>query len=170
MFVLRLFKMVAKQTEYSRLEQMSVIKFFVAKKWKPYKIYKRMCDVYEEACFSKKKKKKKKKKFINGINITFPLHTWAKTSLLEHKDLSSLLISLKKAQVNSASYFQIFKKRYLIYWMIFVYQNIDSIIICLCLLIIKYWLPTSILFILNFILYSYLLMKITHIVLFEAFQ
>ena len=51
--ILRLFKMITNQTECSRLEQRSVIKCSVAEKCKPCEIYKRMCDVYGEVCFSK---------------------------------------------------------------------------------------------------------------------
>ena len=54
--------MVANQTEYSRLEQRSVIKYLVTEKYKLYEIYRRMWDVYGEACFSPKK-------FTNGQNM-----------------------------------------------------------------------------------------------------
>ena len=47
--------MVANQTECTRLEQSSLIKFLVAEKFKPCEIYRRMCDVYRETCFSHKK-------------------------------------------------------------------------------------------------------------------
>ena len=40
------------KTEFSNLEQMSVIKFLLAKKYKPCEIYRRMYDVYREAGFS----------------------------------------------------------------------------------------------------------------------
>ena len=40
------------QLKYLRLGQRSVIKFLVAEKSKPCEIYRRMCDVYGEACFS----------------------------------------------------------------------------------------------------------------------
>ena len=43
---------MANQTEYSRLEQRSLMKFLVAEKCKPYEIYKRIYDVYGEACFN----------------------------------------------------------------------------------------------------------------------
>ena len=50
-FVLRLFKIAAaNQTECSRLEQRSVIKFVVAEKCKPCEMYRRMCDIYGETC------------------------------------------------------------------------------------------------------------------------
>ena len=49
------------KSECSRLEQRSVIKFLVADKCKPCEIYRRMCDVYWEACFSQKSLK-------NGLN------------------------------------------------------------------------------------------------------
>ena len=38
----------------SRIEQISVIKFLVAEQCKPSEIFRRMSDVYEEACFSQK--------------------------------------------------------------------------------------------------------------------
>ena len=46
--------MAQNQTEISRLEQRSVIKFLVAGKGKPHEIYRRMCDMYGEACLGKK--------------------------------------------------------------------------------------------------------------------
>ena len=46
--------MVANQTEYSRLEQQSVIKSLVVEKYKLCEIYRRICDVYSETCFNKK--------------------------------------------------------------------------------------------------------------------
>ena len=46
--------MVANQTVYSSFEQRSIIKFSVAEKSKPCEIYRRMCDVYREECFSQK--------------------------------------------------------------------------------------------------------------------
>ena len=46
-YLLQLFKMVSKQTECSRLERSSLIKFLVAKKGKPFEIY----NMYREACF-----------------------------------------------------------------------------------------------------------------------
>ena len=45
-FLLRLFKNMSNQTECSRLEQRSVIKFLVAEKCKPCEIYRRIYDVY----------------------------------------------------------------------------------------------------------------------------
>ena len=39
-----------------RIEQRSVIKSLVTEKCKPYEIYRTLCDVYRDACFSKKKK------------------------------------------------------------------------------------------------------------------
>ena len=53
-FVLRLFKIEATQTERSWLEQRSVIKFLVAEKRKLCDIFGRMCDMLEEVCFSLK--------------------------------------------------------------------------------------------------------------------
>ena len=42
------------KSEFSRLEQRTVIIFLVAEMCKAYEIYRRMCDVYEEVCFSPK--------------------------------------------------------------------------------------------------------------------
>ena len=44
--------MVANQ--YSKLEQRSVINFLLAEKCKPCEIYRRICNVYGETCFSEK--------------------------------------------------------------------------------------------------------------------
>ena len=67
--------MVANQKECSRFQR-SVIKILVAEKSKLCEIYRRMCDVSREACFSKKKKRKKKKKmFTNELNMSLPLQT-----------------------------------------------------------------------------------------------
>ena len=41
-----------KSNKFSRHEQRSVIKFLVAEKCKPYEIHRKICDVYQEACFS----------------------------------------------------------------------------------------------------------------------
>ena len=46
--------MKVNQTEYSWLEQRSVIKFLEVEKYIRYEIYTRMFDVYKEACFSQK--------------------------------------------------------------------------------------------------------------------
>ena len=54
-FILRLFKTSANQTDLSRFEKMSVINFRVAEKCKPCEIYRMMYDVYRKACFGKKK-------------------------------------------------------------------------------------------------------------------
>ena len=47
--------MVANQTEFSRYEYISVLKFCVVQMYKPWKTYKRICDVDGETCFSLKK-------------------------------------------------------------------------------------------------------------------
>ena len=60
LLVLRLFKMVKNQAEWSRLEQTSMINFFLVEKCKPCEIYWRMFNVYGEACFNQKM-------FINGL-------------------------------------------------------------------------------------------------------
>ena len=46
--------MLANQIECTRFEQRSVIKYLVAEKCKLCEIYRRICDVYGEACFSLK--------------------------------------------------------------------------------------------------------------------
>ena len=46
--------MAANETQCSRIEQRSLIKFLLAEKCKPREIYRRICDVYGEACFSQK--------------------------------------------------------------------------------------------------------------------
>ena len=46
--------MAANKAEYSRLKPMSVIKFLDAGKCKPCEVYRRLCAVYGEACFSQK--------------------------------------------------------------------------------------------------------------------
>ena len=45
--------MVANQTQCSKFQQRSIMKFLVADKYKPCEIYRRMYYVYGEACFSK---------------------------------------------------------------------------------------------------------------------
>ena len=51
--------------QYSRFKKISVIKFLIAKKYKPYEIYWRMCDVHGEAYFSQNM-------FTNRLNIGLP--------------------------------------------------------------------------------------------------
>ena len=51
----------------SKLEQRYVVKFLVTKKYKPCENYKRMCDMYGEAYFSKKKS------VYNKLNMTLIL-------------------------------------------------------------------------------------------------
>ena len=46
--------MIANQTEFSILEQRSFIKVLPSVKCKPCDIYRRMCDVYGKARFTKK--------------------------------------------------------------------------------------------------------------------
>ena len=53
-FVLKLFKMATVQIERSRLEHMSVSKFLLAEKCKPWEIKRTLCDGNKEACFGKK--------------------------------------------------------------------------------------------------------------------
>ena len=53
-------------TEWSRLKQKSIIKFLVVEKSKPWEIYRRMCDVYQEAWFSRREEKEKM--FTNVLN------------------------------------------------------------------------------------------------------
>ena len=58
--------MVTNQSEHPVLELRGVIKSFFAEKCKPSDVYRRMCDVYEKACFSLKM-------FANGVNMGFSL-------------------------------------------------------------------------------------------------
>ena len=44
--------MTANQFEYFRIEQRSVMKCLLAEKYKQYRIYGRMRDVYGDACFT----------------------------------------------------------------------------------------------------------------------
>ena len=55
--------MVANQIKCSKREQRSNMEFLVVEKCKPYKIFRRTCDVYQEACFSEKI-------FTDGLNMT----------------------------------------------------------------------------------------------------
>ena len=57
--------MASNQTEYFRLEQKSLTEILVAEKSKPCEIYKRMCDMYGEACFNEKI-------CSNGLNTDLP--------------------------------------------------------------------------------------------------
>ena len=75
-FVLRLFKMAANQTKFSRLKQMFVMRFLSADKCKLYRIYRKMCDVYREACFSQNM-------FTNWLNMGLPPGTCVKNTVHE---------------------------------------------------------------------------------------
>ena len=112
-FVLGLLRIVANQTECSRLEQRSVIKFLLAEKCKPCEIYTRMCIVYREAWLSQRL-------LTNGLNIGLPLRVRVKKTVngaethwfsgkkkfqaqqsvkKEHERDQWQLISLKKVQL-----------------------------------------------------------------------
>ena len=54
LFLLRLFKMAANQTGCSRIEKKSAIKYLIDEKNKLSEIYRRMYDMYGEACLSQK--------------------------------------------------------------------------------------------------------------------
>ena len=54
-FVSKLFITEANQTQYSRPEQRSVVKFFMAEKCKPCENLQKYAYVYEKICFSQKK-------------------------------------------------------------------------------------------------------------------
>ena len=58
--------MVANKPVCSRFEQRNVIKCFLAEKYKPCDIDKRIWDVYGEACFGQKM-------FPSGVNVDFLL-------------------------------------------------------------------------------------------------
>ena len=66
--------MVSNQAEYSKLEKRFVIKVLGAEKCKSCEIYRRMCDVYEEARFCRKI-------FINGLNIGLPQQVLVKNTV-----------------------------------------------------------------------------------------
>ena len=65
--------MAANQSAHSL--NRSVIKFLMVEEYKPHEIYRRMCDVYGEACFSKKKE------FTNELNIGLLLSAWVKKTV-----------------------------------------------------------------------------------------
>ena len=52
----------------------SVIKCLIAENFKPWKIYRRVCDMFREACFSQKM-------FPNELNMGLPLYDWVKKTL-----------------------------------------------------------------------------------------
>ena len=72
------FKMVTNQTESSGLEQKSVIKFLEDDKCKPCEIYRRICNVFREACFSQRM-------FTNELVIGLPLWVWIKKTVYGEK-------------------------------------------------------------------------------------
>ena len=67
-FIWRLLMMVSNQTECSSIEQSSFLKYLVASRYKPWEIYRKMCDLYREACFSQNI-------LTNGLNMGLPLQT-----------------------------------------------------------------------------------------------
>ena len=81
---LRQFKIATYQTECSRLEQRSVIKFLLVEKCKPYEIYKRMCNECWEACFCFKKM------FTNGLNM-FAIVSLSKKESTKWEHMDSLV-------------------------------------------------------------------------------
>ena len=94
-FVLRLFKKAKNQTDCSRLEQSSVIKFLAAEKFKQWEILLRMCHVYEEVYFTLKKKQKKNL-FIDGLNWNDSSWSWNTDSPL--KKMFKAQWSVKKSE------------------------------------------------------------------------
>ena len=76
--------MVANQRKCSRLEQRSVIKFLVAEKYKPCKIYRRMCDTFGEGCFSVKK-------FYKSVKHEFSAMSQSGKTLTSKEDLECFL-------------------------------------------------------------------------------
>ena len=69
--------MVSNQTAYSKLEQRSVSKFLIAEKCKQCEIYRKINDVYGEACLSQNKI------LTNGLNAGLPL--WACVEKTVHR-------------------------------------------------------------------------------------
>ena len=90
MFLLRQFKIASSQTEYSRHEQRPIIKFLVAEKFKPHKIYKRMGNMYGEASFSQKNVFKWSKLFKESRN-----------SIQNEESLSRLTMVITPEMVNA---------------------------------------------------------------------
>ena len=68
-FVLRLFKIVTNQTQCTRLEQRSIIKFLIPEKSKPCEICRRMCDFTEKHVLVKKM-------FTKGLIMGLPQVAW----------------------------------------------------------------------------------------------
>ena len=92
-FILMLFKMIANQTQGFGLEQRSVIKFLVVEKYKSCKIYfKKTCDMYGEACFSKKKKLYKWAKHVFAI-ISLTVHGRKRYWLSSKEKVSAARVS-----------------------------------------------------------------------------
>ena len=52
-----------------KYQHRSAIKFLVTGKWKPWEIYKIICDVYREACFSQKSVYKRDKHELVSMNL-----------------------------------------------------------------------------------------------------
>ena len=83
-FILRLFKMVANQTDSFWIEQIFVTTFLVAEKCKSGKIYSRMYYVYGKACFSQKV-------FTSRLNMVCHFMPDLKRQFMERKHTDSPL-------------------------------------------------------------------------------
>ena len=72
---MRIFKIVGTQKEFFRLQKCSVIKFWVAEKFKLCEFFRKMINVYEDACFIFENHYK-------WIRHAFAIKTWVKKCLL----------------------------------------------------------------------------------------
>ena len=84
-------------SEGSKLKRKSVIKFLEAVKCKPCEIYRRICDVHREACFSQKM-------FTNQLNMGLPL--WTRVDKTVHRVEAHWLSIKKKFHPQSRLYWQ----------------------------------------------------------------
>ena len=67
-------------TNETMLEQRSDIKFLVAEKYKSYEIYRRMCDMYRETCFSQNIYSLAEHGFIT-MNVSRKGNSWSGNTL-----------------------------------------------------------------------------------------
>ena len=77
--------MGANQIEWSGFKQRSIIKYLVAEKNKPSKIYWKMSDVNEEACFRQKNVYKWVKHLCSAPSLTRKDSTWSGNALTLQK-------------------------------------------------------------------------------------
>ena len=121
----------------SRLEQRSVIKFLLAEKCTSHEIFRRICEVYKERCFSQKRDNHEfSTTALNRKDSSFSENSLSGSdkvsdavdikeshidSLLRHEGPITILILEEVATVNSASYCQLLR------------QNLPLILYGLCI-------------------------------------